>query len=125
MLIAAHLLESGALSGIVAKQKAELSARQALLARELHAFAVNSHPTSTHAWLKLPPPWTAKSFVSTARIRGVALLGSEMFSLRDEGRQEAVRLNVGAPRSREDLGRALRILRDILMSADGNLGGRF
>lgn len=125
MLIAARLLESGALADIVDHQKAELSARQALLAEQLAEFTISAYPSSTHAWLSLPPPWTTKSFVSAARIRGVALLGSDMFSLKEEGREEAVRLNVGAPRSRKDLIRALRILRDILRSADGNLAGTF
>ncbi len=125
MLIATHLLESGALDDIITRQKAELSARQALVTETLAGFPISTYPSSTHAWLSLPLPWTAKSFVSAARIRGVAVLGSDLFALQPENRPEAVRLNVGAPRSRQDLARALRTLQAILHSADGHLAGRF
>lgn len=125
MLIATHLLESGALHSIVARQKAELSARQALLTEQLSGFDISTYPSSTHAWLNLPTPWTATTFVSTARIRGVAVLGSDMFALTRDSSIQAVRLNVGAPRSRKDLFRALGTLRDILRSADGHLAGAF
>lgn len=125
MLIAAHLLESGALHNIIDRQKTELSARQALLTEQLSGFDIRTYPSSTHAWLNLPPPWTTTTFVSTARIRGVAVLGSDMFTLTRDSSIQAVRLNVGAPRSRKDLVRALSILRDILRSAGGHLAGAF
>lgn len=125
MLIAAHLLESGTLHTIVARQKAELSARQALLMEQLSGFEVSTYPSSTHAWVNLPAPWTTTTFVSTARIRGVAVLGSDLFTLTRDSNVQAIRLNVGAPRSRHDLITALGILRDILRSADGRLAGAF
>ncbi|MBV6274364.1 PLP-dependent aminotransferase family protein [Alcaligenaceae bacterium CGII-47] len=125
MLIAAHLLETGTLHTIIAHQKAELSARQTLLTEQLSDCDISTYHSSTHAWLKLPTPWTTATFVSTARIRGVAVLGSDMFALTPETNVQAVRLNVGAPRSRDDLVRALNILRDILRSAGGRLAGAF
>lgn len=125
MLIAARMIESGRLDQVVSQQKNELAARQALLVNILKDFQVNSYPGSTHAWLHLPAPWTTRAFVSATRIRGVAVLGSDLFCLDQAHRPEAVRLNLASPRSRADLERALKILRDTLRSADGRLAGAF
>lgn len=113
MLVAMRLLESGALGHIIAAQKAELRERQRMLTTVLDGFALTSHPSSSHAWLRLPPHWNTTQFVSAAHLRGVAVLGSDLFAL-DERPEPAVRLNIGAPRSREDLRRALELVRETL-----------
>ncbi|MGB3424926.1 MAG: PLP-dependent aminotransferase family protein [Castellaniella sp.] len=126
MWIAAYLIESGLARDIIRQQKAELAQRQALLTRMLGEFDLNTYHTSTHAWLKLPARWSTARFVVAARRRGVAVLGSDLFTL--EGADEAcpaVRLNVGAPRSQDALHKALDILRATLKSGDALAAGAF
>lgn len=118
MLVAMRLLESGMLDNIILAQKAELRARQAIVTRTLTDCTITTDPNSTHVWLQLPAQWNTAAFVSEAHLRGVAVLGSDLFALTDRI-EPAVRLNVSAPRSHEDLTRALELVRETLSSNIG------
>ncbi len=110
VLIATHLIESGRASRIIDAQKQELRARHEILRECLGACQFASHPTSTHAWLHLPEPWRGSDFALTCREYGVGLLPGEAFTLRQEIPPRAVRLNLSAARSRDELRRALGII---------------
>ncbi|TIX98693.1 MAG: PLP-dependent aminotransferase family protein, partial [Mesorhizobium sp.] len=80
-LIGARLIEEGAAARIIEAQKQELRQRQAILTEILGRYDVQSHATSTHAWLRLPEPWRGAGFARTCLERGVAVLPGDAFAV--------------------------------------------
>jgi DNA-binding transcriptional MocR family regulator len=113
-LIATVLLEEGTAAKIIEAQKQELAKRQAILSEILSGFDLQSYPTSTHAWLRLPEPWRGAGFARTCLQRGVSVLPGDAFAVGREPVQHGVRINIGAARSQDDLRRALKIMRELL-----------
>ncbi len=113
-LIATVLLEEGTANGIIEAQKHELSQRQLILTEMLGGFDLQTDSTSTHAWLRLPEPWRGAGFARTCLQRGVGVLPGDAFAVGREPVQHGVRINIGAARSREDLRRALKTMRELL-----------
>lgn len=116
-LVAVVLLEEGSIAELVMEQKEELRQRQTLMLRVLDGFDVQTYETSTHAWLHLPEPWRGHAFTRACQREGVGVLGGDAFAIGRESAPDAVRINVGAARSREDLRRALEILAGLLVSS--------
>lgn len=115
-LIGSQLMETGAASRIIEAQKVELRRRHALLTEALSHFELQSHPTSTHAWVHLPEPWRAAAFARTCQQRGVGVLPADAFTIGRDPVPHAVRINLGAARSLTDLKRALDIMADLMDS---------
>jgi len=122
-LVATQILEDGTVERIVAAQQEELRYRQAMLSEVLGRFDIQSHPTSTHAWLRLPEPWRGAGFARTCLQRGVAVLPGDAFAVGREPVQHGVRINVGAARSREDLRAALNTMAELLAAGHLQLPG--
>lgn len=122
-LIATHLIECGWADRIVEAQKEELRARHEILRECLGTHQLASHPTSTHAWLRLPEPWRGSDFALTCQRFGVGVLPGEAFTLRQEASPHAVRLNLSAARSRDELRRALGIIGELVSSGHRHVHG--
>lgn len=120
-LIGTLLIEDGVLSDIIARQKAELRLRQAIVAEQLRGFDVQAADTCTHAWLTLPEPWRVAAFVQAVQRGGVGVLPADAFTVGRGAAAHAVRINVGAARSRSDLAKALGIIAAILRSRHQHL----
>lgn len=71
-------------------------------------------PYSYFAWLPLPDPWSANSFVTEARARGIVITPAEYFVLDECQPANAVRICLGANTSRDSIRHALATLSDIL-----------
>lgn len=99
-------LEDGTAARIAEWKRHEFAARQAMLARLLAGERYQTHPSSPHAWLFLPPRWSSEAFVAHARSRGVILNPSTQFAVGDQP-PRAVRLCLGPPRTRPALEHAL------------------
>ena len=113
-LLGTLLLEEGLIAELVSQQREELRLRQALLTEVLGEFDVQTQPTSTHAWLHLPDPWRGHAFVRICQREGVRVLGGDAFAVGRHAAPDAVRINVAAARSRDDLRRALEVLTGLL-----------
>jgi DNA-binding transcriptional MocR family regulator len=122
-LIGTALLEENIAGNVIERQKEELRQRQALVSQVLARSDVQTHETSTHAWLHLPEQWRGAAFARTCRQRGVGVLPGDAFAIGREPVPHAVRINVAAARSREDLRRGLEILAELLDSAHLHLPG--
>ncbi|MDU9390022.1 PLP-dependent aminotransferase family protein [Pseudomonas sp. zfem002] len=109
-LIATRLIEDGQAEQLVAEQREELRARQALLATHLEGLAFRHGSTGTHAWLELPEPWTGSRFARLCQERGVVLLAGGAFALHPELSPQAVRINISAALSRQQLIKALNVI---------------
>ena len=113
-LVASAMIEDGTASAVIEKQKQELR-RQGVVRELLAGFDLQTHDTSTHAWLHLPEPWRTSGFTRHCLRRGVAVLAAEAFVVtRDVAPPHAVRINVSAARSLDDLRKALGIVTDTL-----------
>lgn len=113
-LIAARLIEEGHMERIIAGQRAEFAARQSILREVLAGLDVASDDDSAHAWLRLPEPWRVSVFVRACAQHGVGVLSGEAFSVSRDTGPHAVRINVGAARSREQLAQALGTIGQVL-----------
>lgn len=113
-LIATRMIEDGLVARVIAGQRQEFGHRQALVREVLAGFDVMTDDAATHAWLQLPEPWHGNSFVRAASLNGVGVLSGEAFAVGRDSVPHAVRINVGAARSRDDLAQALESLRAIL-----------
>jgi DNA-binding transcriptional MocR family regulator len=109
-LIATRLIEDGHADHLVSEQREELRIRQALLATHLEGLEFQHSATGTHAWLVLPEPWTGSRFARLCQDRGVVLLAGGAFTLRPELSPQAVRINISAALSREQLIKALSVI---------------
>lgn len=102
-------LRSGEAERIVSAIRDEAAGRQQLAARILKDVAFAAHPKGHHLWLTLPAGWNRIAFVSDLFRQGLAVVGSEAFAV-DREPSPAVRLCLGAARTRAELATALHVL---------------
>ena len=88
---------------LLKRRRDEARARQRLAAEVLEGVSLQAHPSSHHAWLHLPEPWRADTFEAEARRSGVAVTSAQAFQVGRASAPHAVRLGLGAPRTREEL----------------------
>lgn len=110
--IAATMMEQGTLDKIVAAERKELKARNKILSEILAVSQIPREKTSPFAWIELPEPWRCASFVKSAEQAGVGVLTGEVFTF-SQTSLHAVRINLNAARSGEDLRKALTILQTL------------
>lgn len=115
--IATRLLTSGKIQHLIKWQRKEAAARSALAKARLADFALRSEPAATHAWLTLPAAWRADEFVEKLASSGVMTSYPHSFVVGRGAAPHAIRLCLGAPSERNELGRALAILAATLRSA--------
>lgn len=112
--IASEWILDGTADRLVEQKRAEAALRQSLAADVLAGFQFAAHPLSFHLWLHLPEPWRSNEFSAQLRRRGVVVTPAEAFVPGREEPPHAVRVCVGAPRSRAQLEKGLRIIRSVL-----------
>ena len=112
--IAAEWIRDGTADRLVEEKRAEAAARQSIAGAALAGFHFDAHPLSFHLWLHLPEPWRSNEFSAQLRRRGVAVTPAEAFVPGREEPPHAVRICIGAPRSRAQLERGLGIVRTVL-----------
>ncbi|WP_376870621.1 PLP-dependent aminotransferase family protein [Albirhodobacter sp. R86504] len=110
--IAATMIEQGKLQEIIAAERSELRSRNKILAEILPPSQVPREKTSPFAWLQLPDPWRCAAFVKSAEQAGVCVLTGEAFTF-SQTPVHAVRINLNAARSGDDLRKALAILQTL------------
>ena len=82
--------------------------------RLLEGQRMTTHPSSPHAWLQLPPRWTADGFAAEMRSRGVLVNAATAFAVGDQPAPRAIRICVGTPRTRAGLEQALTRIAETL-----------
>jgi DNA-binding transcriptional MocR family regulator len=112
--IFARWVAEGTADRLLARQRGEARARQALAAEILGPGRAMADPQSFHVWLALPPPWRGRDFVERARERGVALACGEPFAVGRAPAPDAIRISLGAAPDRDRLATALVTLAELL-----------
>lgn len=115
--IASEWIKDGTAELLVEQKRTEAVARQEIARRILHGLRFSAHPISFHIWLELPDPWRNDEFIAQARRRGVLVTPPEAFVPGREEAPHAVRVCLGAARTRIQLEKGLRIIREILQSS--------
>jgi len=109
-------LEDGSADAIIGAIRDEAAARQKLAATALARHAYARHPNGHHIWIMLPRNWSRTEFASHVQHRGLAVVTAEAFSVEDH-QPNAIRVSLGAARSRAELVQALEILATALQSS--------
>lgn len=114
--LATRWLRDGSADTIIAAIRDEAAARQKLAAQALTGQRYAAHPNGHHIWVELPRSWSRPEFTAHVQRQGLAVVTSEAFSL-DDTPPHAIRVALGAARSRAELARALDILAMALKSS--------
>ncbi|MCY1083279.1 aminotransferase-like domain-containing protein [Archangium lansingense] len=113
--VLARWVEDGTADELVVRQRQEVGERLALmravLGRELPKAAM---APLYHLWLGLPEGRRSEEFVAQARRNGVSVTSAELFTTGTGPVPPAVRVCIGSPRTRAQLERGLRRLREVL-----------
>ncbi len=110
--IAAMWIEDGTADALVAVQRHETRARQAIVAEVLGPWVAGSHSLSLSAWLRLPERWTEEGLVRTLAQRRVAVTPSDPFVAGDVRPPGGLRICVGGRLSHTALREALLTIRN-------------
>jgi len=108
-------MRDGTATAVVDAVRAEAAARQALAREVLGKHAYAAHPNGHHIWVPLPPRWPAQRFAAHLHGKGLAVVTGDAFAT-DASPPNAIRIALGAARSRAQLTKALEILSDALGS---------
>lgn len=115
--IASHWIRGGTADALVEARRQEARARQAIARERLAGADFDAQPEAYYLWLRLPEPWRAESFAAEARARGVRVTPAEAFGVGRAALPHAVRVCIGAARSRETLARGLETVAGLLRNA--------
>jgi DNA-binding transcriptional MocR family regulator len=115
--VASSWITSGTADAILAARREEARVRQALARQALEGTDLDARPEAYYLWLRLPEPWRRDSFVGVLRARGVEVTPADAFAVGRAPAPHAVRLCIGAARSRETLQRGLEVVADVLRGA--------
>jgi DNA-binding transcriptional MocR family regulator len=118
--VASAWIRDGTADALVAARREEARERQAIALERLAGAEVETKPEAYYLWLRLPEPWRGDGFASEARARGVLVTPAEAFAVGRAPVPHAVRLCLGAARTRVELSRALDALAGLLRSGEGS-----
>ena len=109
-------LSDGTANAVIATIRDEATARQKLAAQALAGHPFAAHPNGHHIWVPLPAKWSRAEFASRVQAHGLAVVTSETFCV-ESTPPHAIRVALGAARSRADLAQALEVLAMALKSS--------
>jgi DNA-binding transcriptional MocR family regulator len=115
--VASHWIRNGTADALVEARRQEARERQALARERLAGADFDAKPEGYYLWLRLPEPWRSESFAAEARARRVLVTPAEAFGVDRAQLPYAVRLCIGAARSRETLARGLDTVAGLLHSS--------
>lgn len=108
-------IEDGTAAELVRWHRQESRARLDIAKRVLNGISFDSTPGSYHIWLPMPPPWRAEDFTEKAKIRGVHVIPAAPFAVGRMAVPHALRICMGATRTRDELENGLAIIADLLV----------
>jgi DNA-binding transcriptional MocR family regulator len=116
--VASAWIRDGTADALLRARREEARARQAMARARLAEADVETKPEAYYLWLRLPEPWRHDSFAAEARSRGVLVMPAAAFAVGREPAPHAVRLCLGAARTREALARGLDVVAGLLEAGE-------
>jgi DNA-binding transcriptional MocR family regulator len=114
--IVSDWIRDGTAEELLDARRREAAARRALVAEVLPGAVPADRAGAYHCWMPLPPRWRSAAFAAECRRRGVAVTPADAFHVGAGEPPPAVRLCIGAPRTRDALARGLRAVGQALAS---------
>jgi len=111
-----HWIRMGIAGAIILEIRNEAAGRQRLAAKFLKGIPHAAGTLGHHLWVPLPRRRTRVEFLSQALDRGLALVGDDAFAVDAATSEPAVRVCIGAPRTRDELAQGLRALAEAFAS---------
>ena len=118
--VASTWIRDGTADALVAARRQEALERQAIARDRLAGADFETKPEAYYLWLRLPEPWRGDAFAAEARARGVLVTPAETFAVGRAPVPHAVRLCLGAARTRAALSRGLGAVAGLLRSGEGS-----
>ena len=119
--VARHWAASGKMDGVLREIRTELAARQAIVTETLAGAETRTAPGSLFFWLPVPGQWRPSEFAAAAEEQGIRITPGATFAIgRNHQADQAVRVSIGAVRSREDLKEGLMRIRRLLGEHPGD-----
>jgi DNA-binding transcriptional MocR family regulator len=118
--VASTWIADGTADALVAARRQEARERQAIARERLADAEFESKPEAYYIWLRLPEPWRGEAFAAEARARGVLVTPAEAFAVGRAPVPHALRLCLGAARTREALSRGLDEVAALLQAGEGS-----
>ncbi|QRN97803.1 PLP-dependent aminotransferase family protein [Archangium violaceum] len=113
--VLARWVEDGTADELVVRQRQEVRERMELTRALLGSEVLRGSPMPLyHLWLGLPEGRRSEEFVAQARRNGVSVTSADLFTAGQGPVPAAVRVCIGTPRTRAQLERGLRRLREVL-----------
>ena len=116
--VASAWIRDGTADALLAARRQEARERQSIARARLAGADLQTQPEAYYLWLRLPDPWRGDAFAAEARARGVLVTPAEAFAVGREAAPHAVRLCLGAARTRAALGRGLDVVAGLLLAED-------
>ncbi len=116
-----HWIRTGIADDIIAAIRNEAAGRQRLAARFLKGIPYAAGTYGHHLWLPLPRRRDRTEFVGQVFNKGLAVVGDDAFAVDVATSQPAVRVCVGAPRTRDELAQGLRTLAEAMSAPAQNV----
>jgi DNA-binding transcriptional MocR family regulator len=104
---------TGEATMLAERQRAEATARMALVSQHLGRWLPDLPPAAMHVWMPLPEPWRADVFVAEAEARRVAVTGAGAFTVGRARTPHSIRFGLG-PATRDRLEEGLETLASLL-----------
>src|SRR5580698_10023120 len=115
-----HWIRTGIAGAIILAIRNEAAGRQRLAARFLKGIPYAAGTYGHHLWLPLPRRRDRAEFVGQVLNRGLAVVGDDAFAVDVAASPPAVRVCVGAPRTRDELAQGLRTLAEAVSAPAQN-----
>lgn len=109
--MATRCIASGTAEELVALQRREVRARQAIVYDVLGPFVSGVHASSLSTWLRVPERWTEEALVRELASRGVAVTASDSFVVEHQAPTNGIRICIGGRYSHERLRAGLKVVR--------------
>ena len=118
--VASTWIADGTADALVAARREEARERQAIARERLAGADFETKPEAYYLWLRLPETWRGSGFAAEARSRGVLVTPPEAFAVGRSDVPHAVRLCLGAARTRAALSRGLATVASLLRAGEAS-----
>lgn len=113
--IACRWIEDGTARAVLARKRAECTARHALARRLLPpSMTLLGHPGGLSTWAHLPPAWSSADFALHTQRQGVLISPDAVFAIGEPPASPAIRISLSAPDSHASLARGLDTIAALL-----------